>query len=159
MAGITLPDQESVDLGNSRITPRETYAVDPRAIQNQYRDSVANADQLARALAGLSKQVGQTEALQAEQELKQKDIIASSVMNDIKFGPDGKPIQDQLSTLRPDMSPRLRAAVAESIGATHGATEARKAYEAEIAKNPEAFNSPEGHRRSFRTGLLKRQLV
>lgn len=155
MAGITLPDQESVDLGNSRITPRETYAVDPRAIQNQYRDSVANADQLARALAGLSKQVGQTEALQAEQELKQKDLIASSVMNDIKFGPDGKPIQDQLSTLRPDMSPRLRAAVAESIGATHGATEARKAYEAEIAKNPEAFNSPEGAQAFFQNWAAK----
>jgi len=155
MAGITLPDQESVDLGNSRITPRETYAVDPRAIQNQYQDSVANANQLARALAGLSKTVGQTEALKAEQELKQKDLIASSVMNDIKFGPDGKPVQDQLSTLRPDMSPRLRAAVAESIGATHGATEARKAYEAEIAKNPDAFNTPEGAQAFFQNWAAK----
>jgi len=155
MAGITLPDQETVDLGNSRITPRETYAVDPRAIQSQYRDSVANADQLARALAGLSKQVGQTEALQAERELKQKDVIAASVMNDIKVGPGGKPLQEQLTTLRPDMRPRLRAAVAESIGATHGAAEARKAYEAEIAKNPEAFNTPEAAQAFFQNWAAK----
>lgn len=155
MAGITIPDQESVDLGSSRITPRETYAVDPRAIQNQYKDSVANADQLSRALAGLSKTAGQTEALQAEQELKQKDLIASSIMNDIKFGPDGQPVQDQLSALRPDMSPRLRAVVAESIGATHGAAEARKAYEVEISKNPEAFNTQEGAQAFFQNWAAK----
>jgi hypothetical protein len=155
MAGITIPDQESVDLGNSRITPRETYAVDPRAIQNQYKDSVANADQLSRALAGLSKTAGQTEALQAEQELKQKDLIAASVMSDIKVGPDGSPVYDQLSTLREDLRPRLRAAVAESIGSTHGSTEARKAYEAEISKNPDTFNTPEGAQAFFQNWAAK----
>lgn len=149
MAGITLPDQDNVDLGNSRITPRETYAVDPRAIQNQYKDSVANANQLARALEGFGAQIGKAERFAAQEELKQKDIVAAQIMGSID--PNKGPIQDQVSALRPDLSPRLRAAAAESIGSQQGLADARKAYEEAIAKNPEQFNTPEGAKQFFDT--------
>lgn len=76
MAGIIIPEQEMISLGESRIRPRETYTADPRAIQNQYMDRVRNANQLATALSEFSGVVGEIDK-KNQQMANQQELAAA----------------------------------------------------------------------------------
>lgn len=83
--------QEEVKLGNSRITPRETYGASASGIQAKYADNMKNVDSLVSSLSGLSRSIGDAEQKQRElddqQALVNRDL--QSVKTDAQTGGAG----------------------------------------------------------------------
>jgi GH24 family phage-related lysozyme (muramidase) len=139
--------QQEVDLGRSRITPRETYSTDPRAIEGQYRQQMAQVNQLTDALANFGGTVGKIEQKQREEELKQTDVLAAQIMG--QLNPD-MPTGPQVAALTGDKSPLLRAAVNEAIGRQQAFLTAQQWIE----NMPEGVgDTPEGTQKYFQQKL------
>lgn len=141
--------QQEIDLGRSRIAPRETYSADPRAIEGQYRSQMAQVNQLTDALAGFGSTVGKIEQKQREEELKQTEVLAAQIMGQL----DPKsPIGPQVASLTGDKSPLLRAAVNEAIGRQQAQMTAQQWVE----NMPEGVSdTPEKTQEYFRTKLAE----
>ena len=83
--------QEEVKLGNSRITPRETYGASAGGINAKYADNMKNVDSLVSSLSGLSKSIGDAEQKQRDlddqQAMVNRDV--QSVKTDAQTGGAG----------------------------------------------------------------------
>lgn len=115
-----------VTLGQSKITPRETYGVDPHALNERYADKMKNANQLFEALSQFAGSVGGLEKQAQQNQVDQAAAIAAQVGDSIK---NGENVDLKLGTLRPDLSPLARNAVAEIIGKQRGLADAQLAFE------------------------------
>ena len=118
--------QEEVRLGSSRITPRETYSANPSAIQNQYRDRMSQVNQLTDALSGFGRAVGDVEKKQQEEELKQTNTLAASIIGEINGDAS---IKDQVAARFPQASHTLQARVSETLGIWHANAQGQKFIE------------------------------
>lgn len=83
--------QQEVELGRSRINPRETYSSSPEGIRSQYSDAVRNVDSLVSSLSSLSRAAGVMEAKQQALIDKQAQVMqdAKSVGYDSQTGGTG----------------------------------------------------------------------
>jgi hypothetical protein len=117
---------QNVELGQSKITPRETYSVDRRALNEQYEDKISNSARLFDALSKFTGAVGNAEKDAQQKEIDQAGVLAAQVGGSIK---DGENVDLKLGTLLPDHSPLARAAVAEIIGKQRGLADGQSLYE------------------------------
>jgi LAS superfamily LD-carboxypeptidase LdcB len=133
---IVVPDQGQVDMGRSRISPRETYVSAPK----QGGDS--GLDDLARALGNFAGIYDHQQKKKEEEDLRRLDYYtshANSIRKDIN---EGGPIEAQLGNILPDQSPTVRARVAEKLGQDDGAAWAHAQYQ-QLFSDPAALISPE----------------
>ncbi|WP_316172969.1 glycoside hydrolase family protein [Bradyrhizobium sp. SZCCHNRI2049] len=115
-----------ITLGNSRITPREAYSVDPHALNSRYADSMKNANQLFSALSEFAGAINSAGKEQEKKDADQAAVLAAQVGESIQ---NGENVDLKLGTLLPEHSPLARNAVAEILGKQRGTADAQSAYE------------------------------
>lgn len=118
--------QQLIEQGRSSITPRETYGVSAEGIRSSYSDKMRQVDQLTEALSGFGKVAKGYEKQKEEEELKQTNVLASSIMGELN---GSSPIGEQVAAKFPNASPLLQARVSETLGMWHGTVAAQKFIE------------------------------
>jgi hypothetical protein len=113
---IVVPEQGQVDLGRSRIQPRETYAGAPV----QRDGGGGGLDDLAKALSGLAGISADHEKTKEAEDMKRLDYYTNHAQGILKDVNEGGPIQAQLGNILPEVSPTVRTRVAEQIGIDRG---------------------------------------
>jgi hypothetical protein len=129
--------QQEVELGRSRIQPRETYSANPIAIQNMYRDQMSRTNELVESLSKFGNAVGKVEEQQRKAELEQAEVTANQIFGQLTGDQN---VTEQIAQLTPDRSPLFRAAVSEAIARKHAESESFKIIETmppEVRGNPE----------------------
>jgi flagellum-specific peptidoglycan hydrolase FlgJ len=124
--------QDAIGLGQSRITPRESYGVDARGLREEYADRMKSVNQLTDSLARFQGAVGEYQKKQDENDLKEVPALAASIVNEIN---GNSPIKDQVTALLPQATPLQQARAAETIGIMHGTTQANKIIQ-EVTTDP-----------------------
>jgi len=123
---IVIPEQDKVQLGNSRITPRETYSSSVRGMEAQYQDSLRHSEQLVNALSSLTKSVNSIEENRLKEEQANAEMYVATVADKLQ---KDSPVDQQLAKLRPDLSPMTRAAMSQIIARQNAAPVAQSILE------------------------------
>ena len=143
-----------VGMGQSSIRPRETYAVDPHAINSQYQEKVRNAEDLHSAMSKFGGSLDSLAANQLAQEKKTAADGAANLANQISGSiSSSEPVDLQTRKLLPSASPLATAAVSEYLGKQQGAADAQSIIE----NMPQAFrDDPKAAQTYFQNEAAKR---
>jgi len=142
--------QTDVDLGRSRLTPRDTYGVSPEGMRSQYNDQVSKTGQLVDALSGLTKPLNELSKQAEKKELTETEGLASSIKGQLD---PNSPFAPQVANLLGDKSPKLQAAVLEAVGRDHATITAQ----GWIENMPEAAKSSPQATEKYFSGKMQEE--